>query len=158
MFTVLHGSFALELLRENLDYAVIGVLGFMSFLMLWLVIERYLYFARVDLARLGQCPQCTAPMADLVLLGAHLGKSPAVNGKHRVVAEPTTPPPPNGDPAINESIADDLRVAVDECHCSPEPGSPIFDPPKVSQQTVNIVVVGCLRSGKAGGVYPGLSV
>ncbi len=51
MFTVLYGSFALELLRENLDYAVIGVLGFMSFLMLWLVIERYLYFARVNLAR-----------------------------------------------------------------------------------------------------------
>ena len=41
----------MDLFRDYLDYAVIGVLGFMSFLMLWLVIERYLYFARVDLSR-----------------------------------------------------------------------------------------------------------
>jgi len=40
----------LDLFRDYLDDAVIGVLGFMSFLMLWLVIERYLYFARVDLS------------------------------------------------------------------------------------------------------------
>jgi biopolymer transport protein ExbB len=39
----------LDLLKDYLDYAVLGVLGFMSFLMLWLVIERYLYFSRVDL-------------------------------------------------------------------------------------------------------------
>jgi biopolymer transport protein ExbB len=39
----------LDLLKHYLDYAVIGLLGFMSFLMLWLVIERYLYFTRVDL-------------------------------------------------------------------------------------------------------------
>ncbi len=40
----------MELLRNNLDYAILGVLGLMSFLMLWLVIERYLYFSRVDLS------------------------------------------------------------------------------------------------------------
>jgi biopolymer transport protein ExbB len=56
-FILLHGSPALELLRDNLDYAVIGVLGFMSFLMLWLVIERYLYFARVDLSRFTDTAQ-----------------------------------------------------------------------------------------------------
>lgn len=39
----------MDLLRDYLDYAVIGLLGFMSFLMLSLVIERYLYFSRVDL-------------------------------------------------------------------------------------------------------------
>jgi biopolymer transport protein ExbB len=39
----------LDLLREYLDLAVVGLLGFMSFLMLGLVIERYLYFARIDL-------------------------------------------------------------------------------------------------------------
>lgn len=38
----------MDLLRSYLDYGVIGVLGLMSFVMLWLVIERYLYFARVD--------------------------------------------------------------------------------------------------------------
>jgi biopolymer transport protein ExbB len=38
----------LELLKDYLDYAVVGLLGFMSFLMLSLVIERYLYFSRID--------------------------------------------------------------------------------------------------------------
>ena len=40
----------MDLLKNNLDYAVLGTLGLMSFLMLWLVIERYLYFSRVDLS------------------------------------------------------------------------------------------------------------
>lgn len=39
----------MDLLKDYIDYAVLGVLGSMSFLMLWLVIERYLYFSRVDL-------------------------------------------------------------------------------------------------------------
>ncbi|MFZ0789368.1 MAG: TonB-system energizer ExbB [Chromatiaceae bacterium] len=39
----------MELLKANLDAGVIAVLGFMSFLMITFVIERYLYFARVDL-------------------------------------------------------------------------------------------------------------
>lgn len=39
----------MDLLKDYLDYAVLGVLGSMSFLMLWLVIERYLYFSRVEL-------------------------------------------------------------------------------------------------------------
>ena len=41
----------LQYLKDYLDYAVLGVLGVMSFLMLALVIERYLYLARVDLGR-----------------------------------------------------------------------------------------------------------
>ena len=41
----------MDLIKDYLDYAVLGLLGFMSFLMLWFVIERYLYFARLDLAR-----------------------------------------------------------------------------------------------------------
>ena len=40
----------MDLLKHNLDYAVLGVLGFMSFLMLWLVIERFMYFSRIDLS------------------------------------------------------------------------------------------------------------
>ena len=39
----------MELLKTNLDAGIIAVLGFMSFLMITFVIERYLYFARVDL-------------------------------------------------------------------------------------------------------------
>ncbi|MGB5833556.1 MAG: TonB-system energizer ExbB [Thiohalocapsa sp.] len=41
----------MEFLKDYLDYAVLGLLGLMSFVMLWLVIERYIYFARVDLDR-----------------------------------------------------------------------------------------------------------
>lgn len=39
----------MELLKANLDLGVIAVLGLMSFLAVTFVIERYLYFARVDL-------------------------------------------------------------------------------------------------------------
>jgi biopolymer transport protein ExbB len=39
----------MELLKQYLDYAVFGVLGFMSFLLVGFVIERYLYLRRVRL-------------------------------------------------------------------------------------------------------------
>lgn len=34
-------------LKENLDFLVFGILGVMSFVMLWLVIERYIYYSRM---------------------------------------------------------------------------------------------------------------
>jgi biopolymer transport protein ExbB len=40
----------LQYLKDYLDYAVLGVLGVMSFLMLALAMERYLYLRRVDLS------------------------------------------------------------------------------------------------------------
>lgn len=36
-------------LKENLDFIVFGILGGMSFIMFWLVIERYIYYTRVHL-------------------------------------------------------------------------------------------------------------
>ncbi len=39
----------MEILKHYLDYFVFGILGLMSFLMLWFVIERYLFFTRVKL-------------------------------------------------------------------------------------------------------------
>jgi len=36
-------------LRHNLDFMIFGILGLMSFLMLWFVIERYFYYARVNI-------------------------------------------------------------------------------------------------------------
>ncbi len=41
----------MEFLKANLDLGIIAVLGFMSFLTIAFVIERYLYLARVDLRR-----------------------------------------------------------------------------------------------------------
>lgn len=41
----------MDFLRIWLDVLVFGILGFMSFLMLWKVLERYWYFTRVDVAQ-----------------------------------------------------------------------------------------------------------
>ncbi len=40
----------MNFLRDNLDFLVFGTLGLMSFFMLWFVIERYIYFARIKVA------------------------------------------------------------------------------------------------------------
>lgn len=40
----------MEFLKEYLDYFIIGILGFMSFLLVWLVVERYLFLGKVRLA------------------------------------------------------------------------------------------------------------
>ncbi|MCK4744197.1 MAG: TonB-system energizer ExbB [Sulfuriflexus sp.] len=41
----------MEFLKNNLDMLVITVLGVMSFLMLWVVVERFFYFKRVVLSQ-----------------------------------------------------------------------------------------------------------
>ena len=43
----------MELLKQYLDLAVFGILGIMSFLMVAYVVERYLYFARLNLGEFG---------------------------------------------------------------------------------------------------------
>ncbi len=40
----------MEFLKLYLDYAVLGTLGFMSFIMLAFAVERYIYFWRIKLA------------------------------------------------------------------------------------------------------------
>jgi len=39
----------MEFLKEYLDYLIIGILGLMSFVLIWMVVERYLYFRKLDL-------------------------------------------------------------------------------------------------------------
>lgn len=39
----------MEFLKHNLDYIIIGILGLMSFFMLWFVIERYFYYSRINI-------------------------------------------------------------------------------------------------------------
>ena len=41
----------IELLKEIVDYGVIGVLGLMSFLSLWFYIERLIFFRKIDLSK-----------------------------------------------------------------------------------------------------------
>lgn len=40
----------IELLQDALDYGVIGILGFMSFITVWFWIERIMFFRTIDLA------------------------------------------------------------------------------------------------------------
>jgi biopolymer transport protein ExbB len=44
----------MDLLKASVDYFVFGTLGLMSFVMVWLALERWWYFRRVDLARFAQ--------------------------------------------------------------------------------------------------------
>ena len=41
----------MDLLKATLDYSIMGILGLMSFFMGWFVVERWLYYRRVDLGR-----------------------------------------------------------------------------------------------------------
>lgn len=38
----------MEFIKENIDYIIIGVLGLMSFFVVWYSIERALFFSKVD--------------------------------------------------------------------------------------------------------------
>ena len=40
-----------EFWRHNVDYVIFAVLGLMSFIMLWKVLERYFFYKRLDLGR-----------------------------------------------------------------------------------------------------------
>jgi biopolymer transport protein ExbB len=63
----------LQYLKAYLDYAVLGVLGCMSFLMLAFVIERYLYLARVDLGRFGDLEELNIALTDHLTAIATIG-------------------------------------------------------------------------------------
>lgn len=41
----------MEFIKHYLDYFIFGTLGLMSFIMVWMVIERYAYYARVKLEK-----------------------------------------------------------------------------------------------------------
>ena len=39
----------MELLKHNIDYVIIGILGVMSFFVLWYTIERIIFYSRVNI-------------------------------------------------------------------------------------------------------------
>ena len=47
----------MEYLRSYLDIGVMSVLGFMSFLVVWLAIERFLYYRHVDIRAYRHCDE-----------------------------------------------------------------------------------------------------
>jgi biopolymer transport protein ExbB len=63
----------LQYLKAYLDYAVFGVLGLMSFVMLALVIERYLYLGRVDPSRFTDPDEFNIALTDHLTAIATIG-------------------------------------------------------------------------------------
>lgn len=63
----------MQYLKAYLDYAVLGVLGLMSFLMLAFVIERYLYFGRIDLGRFADLEELTISLTEHLTAIASIG-------------------------------------------------------------------------------------
>jgi biopolymer transport protein ExbB len=55
-------EYPMEFLKANLDYAIVGVLGLMSFLMVWLAIERYLYLRRVNVCVFSHLDELTVAL------------------------------------------------------------------------------------------------
>ncbi|BCX79713.1 TonB-system energizer ExbB [Campylobacter sp. 19-13652] len=41
----------MEFLKENVDFIIIAILGFMAFLVVWFSVERALFYARVDISK-----------------------------------------------------------------------------------------------------------
>ena len=41
----------MEFLKENVDYFIIAILGFMGFLVIWFSIERIIYYSRIDIKK-----------------------------------------------------------------------------------------------------------
>ena len=56
----------MDLLKQYLDLAIFGILGLMSFFMIAYVVERYFYFARLDLS------QFSTPQSLNVALTRHM--------------------------------------------------------------------------------------
>ena len=65
----------MELLKAYLDYAILGVLGFMSFLMLWSVVERFIYYHRVDVRRFSHQDELNVDLTRNLTLIASIGSN-----------------------------------------------------------------------------------
>jgi len=60
-------------LRHNLDYMVFGILGLMSFLMLWFVIERYFYYARVKVEKFNHADNLNVALTNNLTIISSIG-------------------------------------------------------------------------------------
>jgi len=63
----------MRFLRDNLDYLVFGTLGIMSFLMLWFVIERTIYYSRVRLANYKHADQLNVDLTNHLTIISTVG-------------------------------------------------------------------------------------
>ena len=63
----------MSFLRHNLDYMVFGILGLMSFLMLWFVIERYFYYARVKVEKFNHADNLNVALTNNLTIISSIG-------------------------------------------------------------------------------------
>ena len=60
-------------LKHNLDFLVFGILGLMSFFMLWFVIERYLYYTRVNVENFNHPDQLNVALTNNLTIISTIG-------------------------------------------------------------------------------------
>ena len=60
-------------LKHNLDYIVFGTLGVMSFFMLWFVIERYLYYKRINIKNFKHSDQLNVALTNNLTIISTVG-------------------------------------------------------------------------------------
>ena len=60
-------------LKHNLDYIVFGTLGVMSFFMLWFVIERYLYYKRINIKHFTHSDQLNVALTNNLTIISTVG-------------------------------------------------------------------------------------
>lgn len=63
----------MELLKEWLDYSIIGILGFMSLLMVTFVVERYLYFRKLRLEGFNNIHELDIALTDHLTIISSIG-------------------------------------------------------------------------------------
>ncbi|MCW8963279.1 MAG: TonB-system energizer ExbB [Gammaproteobacteria bacterium] len=63
----------MELLKEWLDYSIIGILGFMSLLMVTFVVERYLYYRKLHLESFNNLHELDIALTDHLTIISTVG-------------------------------------------------------------------------------------
>ncbi|MCK5726284.1 MAG: TonB-system energizer ExbB [Thiotrichaceae bacterium] len=65
----------MEYLKEYLDYFIFGTLGFMSFIMLWMVVERYIFYARIKLEDYSHPEELKIVLTDHLTILSSIGSN-----------------------------------------------------------------------------------
>jgi biopolymer transport protein ExbB len=65
----------IELLKNIVDYGVIGLLGFMSFLSFWLYIERLLFYKNIDIKNYSQKEQLEIDLTNNISIISSFGSN-----------------------------------------------------------------------------------
>jgi len=69
----------MEYIRNYLDYAIFGTLGFMSFLALWFAIERFLFYRKIELHNFRQADQLQIELTrNLTLISTIASNAPYI--------------------------------------------------------------------------------